>query len=151
MTDSVQTWLIIGLVVVNCYTFGANCVERFVNYQTWPYIPSRFFRAYHRAQQPLILAFVVAPQAASFLLQLWLLFTSIPGVSRLIGWTLIGASVIGMLSTIFLQLPIHRKMNREGRSSQSMRALLRSDWIRKAADGAKSAATVLLLREVIKI
>ncbi len=151
MTKPYGEWLIISIVVVNCYTFGANCVERFVNYQTWPHIPHRFFRAYHRAQQPLILAFVVVPQALSFVLQVGLLVAEVPGVSRYIGWVLIGSSTMGALSTVFLQLPIHRSFNENGYSSSAMRELLRSDWIRKAADLAKAAATIVLLYQVVKI
>ncbi len=61
----------LALVVLNAYCFGANFVERFVNYQTWHLIPAEAFKAYHSAQQPLIQAFVVAPAAVGFVLQLW--------------------------------------------------------------------------------
>ena len=52
-----QQALVIAVVLLNGYCFGANWVERFVNYQTWHLIPADAFRAYHRAQQPLIQAF----------------------------------------------------------------------------------------------
>jgi hypothetical protein len=44
-------------------------VERFVNYQTWNLIPADAFKVYHKAQQPLIQAFVVAPMALGFVLK----------------------------------------------------------------------------------
>ncbi len=66
MPTPLQQAILSAVVLLNAYCFGANCVERFVNYQTWNLIPADVFKAYHRAQQPLIQAFVVAPMAVNF-------------------------------------------------------------------------------------
>lgn len=64
--------LVVAVILLNAYCFGANCVERFVIYGTWSLIPAEAFKAYHRKQQPRIQAFVVAPTAVAFALQLCL-------------------------------------------------------------------------------
>lgn len=150
MTQSLhEQAIVLAVVVLNGYCFGANCVERFVNYQTWPSIPADAFRAYHKAQQPLIQAFVVGPMAVGFVLQLSLAIRVPPGVSIIVPWFMVAATAVGALSTLLLQLPIHAAFNRHGYSPELMQRLLRSDWIRKVADAVRLAATVQLLHELL--
>ena len=141
--------LVLAVVLLNAYCFGAICVERFVNYQTWHLIPADAFGTYHRAQQPPIQAFVVAPMAVGFVLQLWLAFRVPSGVDPLVLWVMVVASAAGAVSTLLLQLPIHAAFNRSGYSPELMRRLLRTDWIRKAADAVRLAATVDLLHQLL--
>ncbi len=147
-----QAWLIIALTLANGYCLGADCVERFVNYQTWPGIDTGSFQAYHRAQTPLIRWFFVAPLCISTLLQIAVLFifrkTAID--SRLI-WIMLASSLVGTLSTVFLQMPIHRKFDQDGYSQVLMQRLLITDWIRKAADVLRVLVTALLLKNVIQL
>jgi hypothetical protein len=141
--------LIIGLILLNAYSLGANCVERFVNYQTWPLIPARAFKAYHRAQQPLIQIFVVMPLAVGFALQIWFLWHVPAGVDPRIPWIMLIASAVGGLSTLAFQLPIHAALNRGGYSPALIRRLLRTDWIRKAADIVRLSATAVLFHQML--
>ena len=143
--------LVVAVVLLNAYCFGANCVERFVNYQTWNLIPADAFKAYHRAQQPLIQAFVVAPMAVGFLLQGWLAFRTPVGIDPLIAWVMVVASAVGAVSTVWLQLPIHSAFNRSGYSPELMGKLLRTDWIRKAADAVRLGATTVLLHQLLSV
>ena len=147
-----QAWLIIALILANGYCLGANCVERFVNYQTWPRIDTGSFQAYHRAQTPLIRWFVVVPLGISTLLQTAALLVSRTTAidSRLI-WIMLASSLVGTLSTVFLQLPIHRKFDRDGYSEVLMQRLLITDWIRKAADVLRFLVTALLLKNLIQL
>jgi hypothetical protein len=144
-----QQALVLATVLLNAYCFGANCVERFVNYQTWPLIPADVFQAYHRAQQPLIQAFVVAPMAAGFVLQIWLMVALPFGMDRWLVGVMVVASAAGGICTLLLQLPIHAAFNRSGYSPELMRRLLRNDWIRKAADIVRLAATADLLHQLL--
>jgi hypothetical protein len=149
MQTPLQQALFLAVVLINAYCFGANCVERFVNYQTWHLIPAEAFRAYHRAQQPLIQAFVVAPMAVGFVLQVWLAFRVPAGIDPWVAWVMVVASAAGALSTVTLQLPIHAVFNRSGYSPELMWKLLRTDWIRKAADAVRLAATAVLLHQLL--
>jgi hypothetical protein len=149
MQKPFEQGLVAGIVLLNAYCFGANCVERFVNYQTWKFIPSNAFQAYHRAQQPLIQAFVVAPLGVGFVLQLWLALRAPPGIDPLVVWVMAAASVAGAVSTALFQLPIHAAFHRSGYSPEFMRKLLRTDWIRKAADAVRLAVTVELLHQLL--
>ncbi len=142
--------LVIAVVLLNAYCFGANCVERFVNYRTWELISSGAFKAYHQAQEPMIQIFVAAPMAVGFVLQVGLAFWRPSGIDPAAAWVMVGASALGAFSTVVLQLPIHVAFNRSGYSPERMRKLLRTDWIRKAADVVRMAATIDLLHQVIK-
>ncbi len=148
MQTALPQALAIAIILLNAYSFGANCVERFVNYQTWPLIASKSFKAYHKAQQPLIQIFVVAPMALGFLLQIWFLWNVPANVNRAIPWTMAITSAGGGLSTVALQLPIHAAFNRDGYSPVLMRQLLRTDWIRKAADAVRLIATAILAHQM---
>ena len=86
MQTPLQQMLIVAVVLLNGYCFGANCVERFVNYQTFSLIPADAFKAYHRSQQPLIQIFVVAPLAVGLVLQIWLALSPPVGLDSLVAW-----------------------------------------------------------------
>ena len=149
MQSPLQQVLILAIVLLNAYSFGANCVERFVNYQSWHLVPAAAFQAYHRAQQPFIQAFVVAPMFIGFMLQIWLAFRVPAGIDPRVAWVMAVATAAGAVSTLLLQLPIHAAFNRSGYSPERMRRLLRTDWIRKAADAVRLAATVDLLHQLL--
>jgi hypothetical protein len=151
MQTPLQQALVLAVVLLNAYCFGANCVERFVNYQTWNLIPADAFKAYHRAQQPLIQVFVVAPMAVGFVLQVWLALRVRVGIDQRVVWVMVIASAAGAVSTVTLQLPIHRAFNRSGASPELLRKLLRTDWIRKAADAVRLAATAVLVHELLSV
>ena len=144
-----QQALVSSVVLLNAYCFGANAVERFVNYQTWHLIPADAFQAYHRMQQPLIQAFVVVPVAVGFVLQVCLAVWLPLGIDRWVVWAMVIASAAGALSTLLFQLPIHAAFSRSGYSPELMQRLLRTDWIRKAADAVRLAATAFLLHQLL--
>jgi len=148
MQSSLQQTLVPAIVLLNAYCFGDNCVERFVNYRTWNLIPADAFKAYHRAQQPLIQAFVVSPMSIRFLLQMWSAFNVSAGIDPRVLWIMVVASAAGVFSTVMLQLPIHAAFNRSGYSPELMRKLLCTDWVRKAADAVRLAATADLLHQL---
>jgi hypothetical protein len=151
MQTTLHQELVIGIILLNAYSCGANCVERFVNYQTWPLIAVDSFKAYHKAQQPLIQSFVVAPVAIGFLLQVWLVWDLPVGVAPAVAWVMLIASAVGAVSTVALQLPIHAAFNQSGYSPALMRRLLWTDWFRKAADVARLAATAVLLHQIVRV
>jgi hypothetical protein len=141
--------IVLAIILLNAYCFGANCVERFVNYRTWKLIPADAFKAYHRAQQPLIQVFVVVPMVLGLLLQLWFVFNVPAAIDPWVAWVMVVASAAGAVSTVTLQLPVHAAFNRGGYSGALMQKLLRTDWIRKAADAVRLAATAVLLHKLL--
>jgi len=151
MQTPLQQALVLAVVLLNAYCLGANCVECFVNYQTWNLIPANVFRSYHRAQQPLIQAFVVVPMAVGFVLQIWLAILVPIGINRLVVWAMVSASATGAVSTVLFQLPIHAAFNRNGYSPELMRKLLRTDWIRKAADAVRLVCTAVFLHQLLSV
>lgn len=152
LLNKAQAWLIIALTLSNGYCLGANCVERFVNYQTWPKIDAGSFQAYHRAQTPLIRWFVVAPVGISTLLQVAVLLTSrTTAIDTRLIWIMLASSLTGTLATVLLQLPIHQKFDRDGYSQLLMQRLVMTDWIRKAADLLRFVVTALLLKKLIQL
>ena len=148
MTASFEKWIVIGVIVLNAYSLGANCVERFVNYQSWPRLGDADFGPYHRSQQPWILGFVVGPLALALLLQVLLLLRRPDNVPSWIVLLLIAASVAGFVSTFAIQIPIHRQLD-HGYSQQLVARLLRTDWIRKSADLVRLIAIFALCQRLV--
>ena len=148
MTGSFQKWIVIGVIVLNTYSFGTNCVERFVNYQSWPKLADADFGPYHRAQQPWIFGFIVAPLAVGLLLQVLLLSNRPGNVPSWIVLMTIAATAVGFVSTFAIQVPIHRQLD-HGYSQQLVAKLLTTDWIRKSADLVRLVATIALLQRVV--
>lgn len=149
MDSRTEIWLVVVVVMFNAYSFGANCVERFVNYGSWQQLSGSDFAAYHRAQQPSILAFVVAPLAVSSFFQVLLLWHRPPEVGRALVWMMLSASFVGALSTALIQIPIHRKLD-HGFSADLITRLLNTDWIRKVADVVRIAASIAILHNCLK-
>ena len=148
MPASAETWIVISVVLLNAYSFGANCVERFVNNQSWPRLANADFGPYHRSQQPWILGFVVAPLAVALVLQVALLLSRPQQIPLWILWTLVGSSVAGLITTFALQIPIHRKLN-HAYYQPLVNRLLRTDWIRKSADAVRLTVTIVLLHRLL--
>jgi hypothetical protein len=152
VNHATQQAIVITIILLNAYCFGANCVERFVNYQTWPNIGAASFQAYHRAQAPLIRIVVVVPLCITFALQLlFLAFYRHLGIPAAGPWMMAGSSLVGTLSTLFLQLPVHRQLSASGFSPGRMKRLLTTDWLRKACDLVRILATILLLYQTLAI
>ena len=91
----------------------------------------------------------MAPMAVGFVLQIRLAIWVLFGIDRRVVWVMVAASSAGALSTVMLQLPIHAAFNRSGYSPEIMRKLLHTDWIRKAADVVRLAATAVLLHRLL--
>jgi hypothetical protein len=143
--------LLILACAFNFYCIGASCVERFVNYQTWlllgTLLDQEGFKAYHRAQEPLIQASIVFPLLISFVFQLLLLVLCPHEVDIAWVWVMMLATLMGFISTLLIQLPVHFKFNKDGYSESLMLRLLNSDWIRKACDVIKAVASLTLLHQ----
>lgn len=91
-----EGWLVVALVLLSGNCLGANCVERFVNYQTCPAIEAASFRAYHQAQSPLIRWFVVVPLGLSTLQQMvLLLFDKQAEIDGRPVWIMLVSSLLG--------------------------------------------------------
>ena len=99
MIPALEKWLLIAVVMLNAYSLGADCVERFVNYGSWHGLSESDFASYHQSQQPAILAFVVAPLGISFLLQLALLWKHPSPIRTGAVWVMILSSLVGAVST----------------------------------------------------
>ncbi len=143
--DSAVAALCITTPLLNAYCAGAAAVERLVNYQTWPLIPASAFARYHRAQTSAIRWTIVVPEVLGLLSQLGLLLALHDSMLRTLATWMLGASVLGIVSTLVLQIPLHRAFSRDGYSAAGMRRLLQTDWLRKGVDLTRLALSIGLL------
>ena len=146
-----QLLVLIAVILLNAYSFGASMVERFVNYQTWPLVPPSAFQTYHHAQTRWIQIVIVAPLALSLVMQgVLICFYRSLGISFWPVWTMLFASGIGAVSTMLVQVPIHRHFDQVGYSTHHMERLLSSDWVRKVADLVRIVATGALIAMLVR-
>lgn len=150
LDSSAAAALCVTCILLNAYCAGADTIERFVNYQTWPWIPRAAFARYHRAQTAPIAWTIVVPQVLCVLSQLLLLFAMHDRPLQGIVILMLAASVAGIASTLLLQIPIHRSFSRHGYDVARLRRLLLTDWLRKAVDLLRMLLSVRLLWTLLR-
>jgi L-asparagine transporter-like permease len=89
-----------------------------------------------------VIPFMLAEGAAAVYLAAW----PPAGVPRPV--TILGAAIVVAiwLSTAALQMPLHRRLAKEGNTVDAVAALVRSNWLRTAAWSLRAALSVWMLR-----
>lgn len=123
-----------------------------VHYPLFTRIGADAFHAYERdhvARTGLIVGPTMLLEAISAAALLALLaLRPAPGAAWLL-WT--GAALLAViwLSTALLQVPCHRRLERDGFDAFCARRLVRTNWIRTAAWSARSVIALALLRQAM--
>jgi len=121
--------LLILSFALTFYCLGTTTFEAFVNYRTWPFIGASEFREYHRALTPLVVRVMLIPIALYFLSLIALLCLRPASVP----WWGIALSVLlvltAIVSSVLIQIPIQRALDREGLSLPLIERLIATDRI----------------------
>lgn len=105
--------------------------------------PSKAFATAHQDRTArVVIPFMLAEGAAAFFLAVW----PPVGVPRLVA--VIGAVIVAAiwLSTAAVQMPLHRRLAREGHGAAAVAALVRSNWLRTVLWSLRAALSVWMLR-----
>jgi hypothetical protein len=99
--------------------------------------------AEHRRITPRV---VLPPMLVEAGTALWLAAAPPPAVGRpaaLVGLALVA---VAWASTLFVQMPLHARLGREGAAAATVAALVRSNWLRTAVWTARAALAAWMLR-----
>lgn len=106
-----------------CWTIQAVVYPQFAN------VPAAQFPAYHAAHMSRI-TWVVAPLMLGELVLSGLMVYQLGTV---VAWGLAALTGLVWLSTALIQVPLHRRLERDGLDLAVVQRLVRSNWIRTGA------------------
>jgi hypothetical protein len=122
------------------YLTGLIWTIQVVHYPSFLEIPSETFSEFHKKHSFRIGLIVIFPMVA----ELWgilVLFTLSPNLNN--GILLVFVLVI-WASTFFLQVPIHQRLEKEGKVLSEINLLISGNWIRTVAWTVKSCLCLYL-------
>lgn len=95
-----------------------------------------------RRTQRVVIAFMLAEAVAAAVIA----WKPPVGVPRPVAFAGLGAVAMLWLSTVFVQMPLHARLAREGHAPAAVDALVRSNWLRTAVWTLRAALAAWMLR-----
>ena len=150
MNESGRRILFIVLCAVVFFQTGAHVSQAFVNYPAWQFIDRSSFPAYHRAMAvPGAAVVLMGSRVVELLLAIAVLRFRPRAIGR---WMLIlgiGLALGGLLSTVFVQRPIHAQLETIGNTPELLARLRTTDWIRHVFGILRAALYLWMLWVVV--
>ena len=114
------------------YTLGTTFIESFVNYPTWRLVGASDFRTFHQAAGNLYIIYGVVPGLLTTVLTLLLVFYRPVAIPTWAMRLAIGLQLLMWVSSVIIQIPIQRQLDREGLSLPLInRLILTNFWLRR--------------------
>ena len=149
MNESGRRILFIALFAVVFFQTGAHVSQAFVNYPAWQFIGRDSFPAYHRAMTVGAFPFLLVPRLVELVLAIVvLLFPPRPVRRSLLGLA-IGLALLGLISTVLIQRPIHVQLETIGNTPELLSRLRSTDWIRHILQVLRAALYLWLVWLVV--
>lgn len=121
------------LTVLCLYCTGASWMLQFVCYPTYKFVGDKEFVPFHVSFGQRLMVAAVLPMVAVCLGTFALLFVAPVGVPS---WVPVVAAICGaviLVTTAFLEVPKHLKLDKEGKSNAVLEALVRDNIPRTVA------------------
>lgn len=132
------------------YVTGAMFVEQLVNYPTWRLIGPAEFKAYHNMLSARIIPFMVIPWFVEVLLT-FALMKFRPSAVPLSAIVFAQAfNIIGLVSSIFIQIPIQLQLDESGFSLYAINKLIETDPIRWVSAILKGIVYLWMMIRVVR-
>lgn len=150
MNETTRRLLFLLLFAVVFFQTGAHISQAFVNYPAWQFIESESFPAYHRVMTSGALRVLLLPR----IIELALAIVTLCFPPRIIQrWMLVLAIVFALcafLSTVLIQLPIHRQLGAVGNTPELLAQLRTSDSIRQIAELVRAVLYFWMMSLVVR-
>jgi len=118
------------LFAIVFFQTGAHVSQAFVNYPAWPFIEKASFPDYHRVMTVGALRFLFVPRVVEVVLAIVVLLFPPRPVRRSLLGVAICLALGGLMSTVFIQRPIHVQLETMGNTPELLSRLRSTDWIR---------------------
>lgn len=145
MNESRRRVLFAVLFAVVWFQTGAHISQSFVNYPAWQFIGSDSFPDYHRVMTVGAIRYLLVPRVVELVLAIVVLRFRPRAIAP---WMLvlgIGLALGGLLTTAFVQRPIHGQLETIGNTAELLARLRTTDWIRHALEIPKAALYMWML------
>ena len=139
MNESGRRILFVVLFAVVLFETGAHISQSFVNYPAWEFIDRNSFPAYHRVITAGAIVFLLVPRVVELVLTIVVLRFRPSAIER---WMLVLGIILalgGLLSTAFVQRPIHVQLETIGNTPELLSRLRTTDWIRSVLEILRAA------------
>ena len=123
-------WLVLMSTAITLYVLGGIWFAQIVVYPLFAKVGGTEYVAYHRYYSSRIPFPVILPGFASFLLPIALLFVRPESVSLLLVAANAVCATVGLLVTVALEIPRHRRLARTGKEDHVIRELVAYNWPR---------------------
>ncbi|MBD2091293.1 hypothetical protein H6F67_15670 [Microcoleus sp. FACHB-1515] len=139
MHETTRRLLFLLLFAIVFFQTGAHVSQAFVNYPAWQYIGSESFTDYHRVMTSGALRVLLLPRIIELALAMLVLCFPPRIIKRWLLVLAIAFALCAFLSTVLIQLPIHRQLGTVGNTPELLTQLRTTDWVRQIAELVRAA------------
>lgn len=128
MNNKASTIIFSIYILISFYVFGAGVVNSLVSYRTWRWVGPEEFPKFHQVDSALIVPLFVIFFFASFIPQALLFWFRPAVISRRLVWIALAFNLIVLISTVTVQIPIQRELDKAF-SSDLLERLISTDLV----------------------
>ena len=128
--------------------FGLIWTVQLVHYPMFAGVRPEEFGAWHKGHASRISLLVGPLMGIEAITAILLCLAPPAGVPVELAWLGFGLVLLHLLSTAFLQVPLHRRLTR-GFDARVVRRLVRTNWLRTLVWTARAALVLLMLGKVL--
>jgi hypothetical protein len=139
MNETTRRLLFVLLFAVVFFQTGAHISQAFVNYPAWQFISTESFPDYHRVMTSGALRVLLLPRIIELALAVAVFWFCPRVLKRWMVALAIALALCAFLSTVFIQLPIHRQLGQVGNSPELLAQLRSTDWLRQIPELLRAA------------
>lgn len=142
--DTAHLVLVLWMALV-LYATGQIWFAQIVVYPLFAMVGEKDYVQYHHFYSDHIPLPVILPGFACFLLPLALPFFAPPTIPLALHWFNIAAGIAGLLVTVFLEIPRHANLVRNGKDFRIIGGLIRFNWPRTLSISLQAVIAALMI------
>lgn len=150
MNETTRRLLFLILFAVVFFQTGAHISQAFVNYPAWQFISAESFPGYHRVMTQGALRVLLLPRVIELALAIVVLCFPPRIIKRWLLTLAIAFALCAFLSTVLIQLPIHRQLGTVGNAPELLVQLRTTDWLRQIAEVVRAALYFWMMSLVVR-
>jgi hypothetical protein len=143
-------WMLLLWATLVFWVLGQIWLVQCVIYPLFAQVEEAQYIHYHRFYSRHIALPVIVPGFASFLLPLPLAFCG-PSVPAWMSAANITVGVVGLLTTVLLEIPRHARLEKGGKSHRTIAELIRFNWPRTLSISLQAVVTLFMLAHVFGV
>lgn len=149
MNERNRRLLFLSLFVVVFYHTGAHISQSFVNYPAWGFISIDSFPAYHERMK-IGAGLLLIPRVIELILAIGVLCFCPAVIKRWMLVLCIALALSSLLSTIFIQYPIHQQLELVGNTPELLSRLRFTNWFRLTPEWLRAALYVWMMSLLLR-